>query len=142
MTTTTVQAVVAAAQQLSPTEQLEVIQALTRLLQQHYLQPISRDGGGNDASLLFPATVRRTAPLTDLRAFAADFWPEDESADDINAYIARQHTADRSHDMPDWDDDRHELRGGRTNQTCAPTTAVFACGSMVLFDLVHEHVAL
>ena len=38
MTTTTVQAVVNAAQQLSPTEQFEVIQTLTHVLQQRYLR--------------------------------------------------------------------------------------------------------
>jgi hypothetical protein len=58
----------------------------------------------NGASLLFPATVRRTAPVPDLRACAAHFWPEDASADDIDAYIARQRATDRAHDMPDWGD--------------------------------------
>jgi hypothetical protein len=35
--------------------------------------------------------------ITDLDALAADFWPEDESADDINAYIESQRRADREH---------------------------------------------
>jgi hypothetical protein len=105
MTTTTVQAVVAAAQQLSPTEQLEVIQALTRVLQQRYSQAGVRPAGVEEHIVVLPATVRRTPPVTDLRDFAGDFWPEDETADDINEYLAQQHSADRLRDMPDSDDD-------------------------------------
>jgi hypothetical protein len=95
MTTTTVQTVVAAAQKLSPTEQLEVIQALTRVLQQRYLgtiAPVAADTPTNALSL--PAVVRRTPPVTNLADFAADFWPEEETADDINDYIAQQRAAD------------------------------------------------
>jgi hypothetical protein len=98
MTTTTVQTVVAAAQELSPTEQLEVIQALTRVLQQRYLGTIAPSGADTPTHAL-PATVRRTPPVTNLADFAADFWPEEETADDINDYIAQQRTADRAPDL-------------------------------------------
>ena len=79
--------VVAAAQRLSPAEQFEVIQALTRVLQQRYNRS---DVVAVDTSptILLPASVRRTPPVTSLAAFAADFWPEDETADDINNFIA------------------------------------------------------
>ena len=99
MTTTTVQAVVNVAQQLSPTEQFEVIQTLTHVLQQRYLR--------SDAPFIvaapttsLPADVRRTPPVTNLADFAADFWPEDETADDINNYLAEQRAADRTSDLP------------------------------------------
>jgi hypothetical protein len=105
MTTTTVQAVVAAAQQLSPSEQLEVIQALTRVLQQRFPQTTVRPSVSSEATIVLPATVRRTAPVTDLRDFAADFWPEDETADEINAYLAQQRATDRMRDMPDIEHD-------------------------------------
>ena len=97
MTTITVQAVVAAAQRLSPTEQFEVIQALTRVLQQRYVQSNVAD----NPTISLPATIRRTPPVTDLAHFAADFWPEDETADDINTYIAQHRAADRMRDVPD-----------------------------------------
>jgi len=101
MTTTTVQAVVAAAQELSPTEQLEVIQVLTRLLQQRYPNAPAHPVVSGEATIVLPPTVQRTPLVTDLRTFAADFWPEDETADDINTYIAQQRAADRLRDLPD-----------------------------------------
>lgn len=101
MTTTTVQTVVAAAQQLSPTEQLEIIQALTHILQQRYLTNMTRPPLATDTSPILAATIRRTSPVTSLHDFAADFWPADETADDINTYLAQQRQADRLRDLPD-----------------------------------------
>jgi hypothetical protein len=43
--------------------------------------------------------VRRATPVTDLAELGADFWPEDETADDINDFIARQRAADRLSDQ-------------------------------------------
>jgi hypothetical protein len=97
MTTTAVQTVVAAAQQLSLTEQFEVLQTLERVLQQHYLWSPFAAGTTTTA---IPNTVRRTPPVTNLADFAADFWPEDESADDINNYLAHQRVADQTSDLP------------------------------------------
>jgi hypothetical protein len=103
VTITTVQAVVAAAQQLSPTEQLEVIQALTRVLQEHYSSAPARSPRSDESMIDLPPTVRRAPLVTNLRDFAADFWPTDETADDINDYVAQQRAADRQHDLPDLD---------------------------------------
>jgi len=47
---------------------------------------------------MIPASVRRSQPVTSLDQLAAEFWPEDESADDINNFIAQQRTADRMSD--------------------------------------------
>jgi hypothetical protein len=88
--TASVERVFQAAQHLSPAEQLELIQVLSQSLLQQYRQPES------DA---IPPYVKRTTPLTDLTQVAADFWPEDESADDINAYIAQQRREDRMRDL-------------------------------------------
>ena len=101
VTTTTVQAVVAAAQQLSPTEQLEVIQALTRVLQQRYPNATARPTISDESIIVLPETVRRAPLVTNLRSLAADFWPEDETADDVNNYLAQQRAADRLRDLPD-----------------------------------------
>lgn len=98
MTTMTIQAVVAAAQQLSPTEQFELIQVLTRRLQQRFLG--SGSSSRSPQSISFPEYIRRTPPVTSIAELAADFWPEDESADDINDYITQQRKSDRDQDLP------------------------------------------
>jgi len=84
--TARVEHVLQAAQHLSPAEQLELIHALSQALLRQYQQTES------DA---IPPHVKRSAPVTDLADLAADFWPEDESADDINDYIAQQRREDR-----------------------------------------------
>jgi hypothetical protein len=43
--------------------------------------------------------VKRSVAVTDLAQLAADFWPEDESADDIDAYIVQQRQEDRMSDL-------------------------------------------
>jgi len=103
MTTTTVHTVVTAAQRLSVAEQLEVIQALTRVLQQRYWSVGVPLMATEQMQSTLPAYIRRTPPITNLADFAADFWPEDETADDINRYLAQQRAADRLLDLPDDD---------------------------------------
>jgi hypothetical protein len=88
--TTSVERVFQAVQHLSPAEQLELIQAISQSLRRQYQQ--------TEADTI-PKTVKRTAPVTDLAQLAADFWPGDESADDINAYIAQQRRDDRLKDL-------------------------------------------
>lgn len=86
---TTIEEVREAARKLPPIEQFQLIQELLRGLERNYQPP-------GDA---IPAGVRRTAPVTDLTELGADFWPEDETADDINSFIARQRAADRFSDQ-------------------------------------------
>ncbi len=88
--TASVERVFQAAQHLSPAEQLELIQAISQSLRRQYEQ--------TEADTI-PHDVKRTAPITDLAQLAADFWPEDESADEINAYIAQQRREDRMRDL-------------------------------------------
>lgn len=88
--TSSVERVLRAVQHLSPAEQLELIQAISQSLRQQY-QPAAVDA--------IPENIKRTAPVTDLAHLAADFWPEDESADDINAYTAHQRREDRLKDL-------------------------------------------
>ncbi len=78
-----------AARRLPPVEQFQLIQELLCGLERGYQLP-------GDA---IPAGVRRAAPVSDLAELAADFWPEDETADDINDYIARQRADDRMSDQ-------------------------------------------
>jgi hypothetical protein len=88
--TTTVERVFQAVQHLSPAEQLELIQVISESLRLRYQQT------EGDA---IPTSVKRTAPVADLTQLAADFWPEDETADDINAYVAQQRRDDRMRDL-------------------------------------------
>lgn len=88
--TASVERVFQAVQHLSPAEQLELIQAISQSLRRQYQQ--------TEADAI-PQFVKRTAPTTDLEQLVADFWPEDESADDINAYIAQQRREDRMRDQ-------------------------------------------
>ncbi|HEY8601251.1 MAG TPA: hypothetical protein VIL85_22660 [Thermomicrobiales bacterium] len=77
---TAVRAVYLAARRLSSAEQRELIGELSASLQ----PPIS-----DEASQL-----GQTPPVTDLAALKADFWPTDETADDINAFVAQQRAED------------------------------------------------
>lgn len=78
-----------ATQHLSQTEQGEIISVTTR------------PGCAHDALIILPPTIRRAPLVTDLRSFAADFWPEDETADDINDYLTQQRAADIACDISD-----------------------------------------
>lgn len=88
--TVNVERVFQAAQQLSPTEQLELIQVIS--------QALRRTVAKSEMDTI-PAGVRRTTPVWDLSIFAADFWPEDETADEINAFVAQQRADDRMRDL-------------------------------------------
>jgi hypothetical protein len=87
--TASVERVLQVVQHLSPSEQLELIQAISQSLLRQYQQ--------NEANAI-PRAVKRTPPATDLAQLAADFWPEDETADDINDYVAQQRREDRLRD--------------------------------------------
>jgi hypothetical protein len=85
------QNVVNAAVKLSPGERLELIEAVSRSLQENWRQ-LERLNGEQEPAI--PDYVRRTSPVTSLKQLEADFWPDDETADDINAFIARQRQED------------------------------------------------
>jgi len=89
-----VKAVIDAAQQLSPVEQLEIIEALSRSIKLGYTEMHRNGDIVSSSGVDIPAYVKRTPPITDLAYLAADWWPEDESADDINNFIAEQRRQD------------------------------------------------
>jgi hypothetical protein len=101
MTAINVQSVVNAARKLSPIEQLEVIQALSEALQQF----VAKSPAFTDTTTShLPDYVRRAPPITNLEFLAADFWPEDESADDINAFVRKQRLSERHSNIPDGEE--------------------------------------
>jgi hypothetical protein len=91
------QELIAAASDLSPREQIELIQAVSQSLehrtgmlmgnvwQRHTLQDVLAEQPGS--------------PVIHLEALKADFWPEDESADEIINYIYQQRREDRLRDQ-------------------------------------------
>ncbi|HEX5081150.1 MAG TPA: hypothetical protein VFY40_03830 [Blastocatellia bacterium] len=85
------QNVVNAAVKLSPGERLELIEAVSRSLQLTWLQ---LEGLNGEQALTIPNYVRRTSPVTSLKRLEVDFWPDDETADDINDFIRRQRQED------------------------------------------------
>jgi hypothetical protein len=88
---TKVQDVLEEARQLSPVEQLDLIRALSELVQAQYLQATYQEK--------IPASVMRAKPVTDLDEVAADFWPDDESIDELNSFIKQQRETDRLSDQ-------------------------------------------
>jgi hypothetical protein len=95
MTTEQLQHAIEVARTLSPREKYELIEVIAHsLVQTDALEALS-------AAFLRGRTLdeliaeQQPPVINDIAALAADFWPEDESADDINAYIDAQRHADR-----------------------------------------------
>jgi hypothetical protein len=94
MTTGLLERAIEAAQRLSPREKYELIEAVARSLSQ------TDTLEANSAAFLRGHTLdeliaaQQPPIVTDLDALGADFWPEDESADDINDYIEAQRRID------------------------------------------------
>ena len=81
--------------QLTPDEQLELIATVLLSLQKQ-LQPkrIRLSIQEFASSDEIPAGVRRTPPLQKISQLKADFWPADETVDDINNYLEQQRRED------------------------------------------------
>ena len=83
----------------SPTEQLELIQAITKLLEDAY------DSGNRNPLQTFnmPDTtvesIHHSPPIVDLNSLVADFWPQDESADEINSFVYQQRQQDMQNEL-------------------------------------------
>lgn len=91
---TRLNSLIRAVRDLSTSEQLQLIRAVTELLD------ISC-GQDQSADLLKPKSIdeitqaRGTPPVSDLSELAGDFWPEDESSDAFIDYIYKQRQEDR-----------------------------------------------
>ena len=93
--TAQLQRVLTDARALSAREKLELLQAITQDLQQTYDLSEAAAQFWKPRSLAETIALQATPVVTNLDDLAADFWPEDETADDINDYIAAQRHADR-----------------------------------------------
>lgn len=95
MTTQSLQYAIEAATKLSPSEKYQLIEVVTRSLTQ--VDTLETLSSAFLRGRTLDELIAEQAPpvITDLESLAADFWPEDESADDINDYIEQQRRADR-----------------------------------------------
>jgi len=97
--TAQLQQVLTDARALSAREKLELLQAITQDLQQTYDLSEAAAHFWKPRSLGEMIALHAIPVVTNLDDLAADFWPEDETADDINDYIAAQRQADRLSDV-------------------------------------------
>ena len=93
-----VQTIVEAALSLSPLEQLELIGALTQSLRLSYQDPQPVEEFWAPRTLAQHLEAQPTKPVVDIKRLCADFWPEDESADDLIWYVNQQRHQDRQKD--------------------------------------------
>jgi hypothetical protein len=89
------QTVIEAVHALPLSEKLEVLQALSDELSQLYTLEAGSTAFWSPKTLE-ELSVAQPAPIvTDVRTLASDFWLEEESAEDLNRFIAEQRHRDR-----------------------------------------------
>ncbi len=89
-------AIIAAARNLSPREKLELLQAVSHDLQETYALTEGSAAFWTTRSIEDLVRSQPAPTVTDIHELAVDFWPADESADDLNAFVAAQRQADAS----------------------------------------------
>ena len=92
------QQVIAAARALSPRDKLELLEVISRELQQSYALPEESAAFWTPRAIDDIVQTQAAPVVTDIGSLAVDFWPEDESADEFNQFIAEQRRADRLRD--------------------------------------------
>ncbi len=90
--------VIADARTLSPRDKLELLEVISRDLQQTYALAQESATFWTTRSIDEIVQAQAAPVITDVSALAVDFWPEDESADDLNQFIAEQRRTDRVRD--------------------------------------------
>lgn len=74
-----------------------MIRAISQFLYQHYQQTATTTDFWQTKSIEEIVQSQQTQPVDDISALKADFWPEDESADDFIEFVQRQRQEDRLH---------------------------------------------
>ena len=90
------QQIITAARALSPHDKLQLLEVISRDLQQSYAFTEESAAFWSPRSIDEIAQTQAAPVITDIRTLAVDFWPDDESADDFNQFIAEQRRADRA----------------------------------------------
>ena len=92
--TANLQTLIHSAGQLAPVEQVELINAISSLLYRHYQQEVLTADFWQPQPIDSIVASQQAQPVSDISALKADFWPEDESADDFIAFVDQQHQED------------------------------------------------
>ncbi len=82
-------------------EKLELLRIITSNLQQTLPLSEATEEFWNPRSIEELARMQAAPVVTDIRDLVADFWPEDESADDFNYFIAEQRRLDLQQERSD-----------------------------------------
>ena len=85
-------------QELSPSEQLELIHIISFTLSRHSQKTFSKQDVWTTKTLEEIVASQQVAPITNIDELAGDFWPEDESVNDFITYIYQQRQEDRVKD--------------------------------------------
>jgi hypothetical protein len=93
--TSKLQNLIVSAQELSPLEQMELIRAVSQALVQHYRQSTAATDFWQPQTIEEILEAQPIPPLKDISTLRADFWPENESVDDLIDYIYQQRAEDR-----------------------------------------------
>ncbi|MBI1297833.1 hypothetical protein GC175_23100 [bacterium] len=83
------------AEQLTPIEQVELINAISGLLYRHYRKeqtPVNFWQPQDIASII---ASQGSQPVSDISSLKASFWPDDETADDIVQFVEQQRQEDQ-----------------------------------------------
>jgi hypothetical protein len=89
------QALIEAAQELSPLEQLDLISVLAQALHRKTLQTLPAEDFWVPKTLEQHLQAQQVQPVADIAGLRADFWPEDEACDDLIEYIYKQRREDQ-----------------------------------------------
>jgi len=92
------QRVIAAARALPPRDKLELLGVISRDLQEVYALVEESTAFWSPRSIDEIAQSQAVPVISDIRTLAVDFWPEDESADDLSQFIASQRRTDLTRD--------------------------------------------
>lgn len=93
---TNLQTLINSAQKLSVAEQVELIKAVSQFLAQNYTA-LSHSDFWQPHTIEEIVETQQTQPIEDVAMLQADFWPEEETADDFIDYIYQQRQEDRLH---------------------------------------------
>jgi hypothetical protein len=89
------QQVIKAARALSSRDKLKLLQIIAHDLQQAEAFTEASMAFWSPRSLDAIAQTQSASMITDIHTLVVDFWPEEESADDFNQFIAVRRQADR-----------------------------------------------
>lgn len=96
---TPLQQVVDAARSLSSRDKLELLAIISHDLQQSYELVDASAAFWSPHSLDEIAQAQMAPIVTDIRDLAVDFWPDDETEDDINQFVARERQNNREKEV-------------------------------------------